>query len=189
MWKQLNGGFHLWDDGNRKCQFNWYHWKVWNESLNWVLLLFHCGVCVCVSAGCLMPAQSTVAALMSSARSHGRHCWLRSELTFTPPPPQPGPAWAARDVRLCLWVYIKKKQKKQTYSRENLNLFFQCVHMRRGEEQCLHTAERTLVCWWYPGLRTGSVYLPWRAAPIISKHVKCICEIILFIYWPNGLLE
>lgn len=55
--------------------------------------------------------------------------------------------------------------------------------MRRGGEQCRQAAERTFVCWWYPGLRTGSVYLPWRTAPseIISKHVKGIYKLNIFM--------
>lgn len=62
--------------------------------------------------------------------------------------------------------------------------------MRRGEEQCRHEAERTFVCWWYPGLRTGSVYLPWRTAPseIISKHVKHIYKLNIFMgHWLVGI--
>lgn len=75
--------------------------------------------CVCV---CWLSHARTVAALMSSARSHGRQRCLRSALPFTPSPPQPGPAWTARDVRMCLCVYIKKTKAKQTDSREDLNL-------------------------------------------------------------------
>ena len=104
-------------------------------------------VCVCVSAGSLMPAQSTVAALMSSARSHGRHHRLRSALTFSCPTPSAARPSVNRQRRAPVSVWLKKTDIQY---REFQSLF-QCVRMRMrvGEEQCL----------WYPGLLTGSVFI------------------------------
>lgn len=105
--------------------------------------------CVCVSAGCLMPAHSTVAALMSSARSHGRHRCLCSALTFTLPHPlcsRPSMnSQRCAPVSVCL--------KKQTYSRENLNLFSSvcaCAEERNNaymQQKARSSADGTQVFW------------------------------------------
>lgn len=86
-------------------------------------------VCVCVSAGCLMPAKSTVAVLMSSARSHGRHGCLRL-LTFTLPHPLPSQAQRERPA-MCACVCVFKQNR---HTVERIEIFFpMCVCACAGD--------------------------------------------------------
>lgn len=150
------------------------------ESLNWVLLLFHCGVCVCVcllAVTCLHRAQLLLwchqQGHMEGTAASVQH-WLL---------PCPTPSAARPSVNSQRCAPVSLCLKKQTYSRENWNLFSSvCACAGERNNACTRqstrsSADGTQVFWLevfiYHGMRPPS--------EIISKHVKCICKIIIFM--------